>query len=148
MVNLYIFKSQSSFFCTSMIYFAGSSCFLDNSDYPGNDLNNCGNKTDSANECHKLCQTTDDWVQFTWIGLNSKLAGRAKECCLKNNVTDSPTAFPGLVSGPKFCSKCYLSKDTYWYSYSIIPAMIINSHTAINFFCFRLLWKRHKITWQ
>ena len=76
-----------------------SSCLLDGFDYQGLDLNACGAKTDSASECQFLCQTTEDCVQFVWIGIGS----RATECCLKHTVNNNPHIGAGLVSGPKFC---------------------------------------------
>ena len=88
-----------------IICFLDLSCFLDDSDYPGDDLNACGAKTDSASECQELCQVTANCVQFTWMGLNPLLANRAKECCLKNAVKNNPTTLQGLVSGPRLCRK-------------------------------------------
>ena len=86
---------------------------MDNTDYVDNDLNWCMDDTDSAEECQRLCQTTKDCVEFTWIGLITVLAGREKECCLKYSVHSSSNTVQGLVSGPRLCSKCYFGDDKF-----------------------------------
>ena len=92
-------------FNLSIMCLPGSSCFLDDSDYPGDDLNACEAKTDSAKECQQLCQAAEGCVQFTWIGENSAVANMPKACCLKNAVKHNTTTLQGVVSGPKLCRK-------------------------------------------
>ena len=65
------------------------------------DLNGCGTKTNTAEECQELCQDTTGCVQFTWLDVNFKK--RANKCCLKNALNINNVPEVGAFSGPKFC---------------------------------------------
>ena len=83
--------------------FGHDDCFSYNVIYPGNDLNNCVDKTDTARECHLLCQNTIGCIQFTWMGFT--VPGSERKCCLKNirqSITE-PLSF--AISGPKSCGR-------------------------------------------
>jgi len=80
-------------------------CYAFDVDYWGNDLNNCGMKTDTAQECQNACAQDDGCVEFTWIGI--ALAdddNNINKCCLKSAAYDNKQSSPGLVSGPKTCA--------------------------------------------
>ena len=76
-------------------------CHKENQDLFGNDLNFCGDKTDTAYKCQELCQETPLCVQFTWLG--KPFGGREKECCMKNKFNHNYDTSFGATSGPKFC---------------------------------------------
>ena len=81
-------------------------CLVTDADLSGNDLNSCGDDTDTPQKCQELCQETSACVQFTWISSTFGDGSRYKECCMKH-MGSVPGLFPenvaGLISGPKFC---------------------------------------------
>ena len=81
--------------------FTGNDCSKPGDDLFGNDLNFCGDKTDTNHECQLLCQQTTGCVQFTWLGYDTP--GREKECCLKNAVNNNPGVLSTVISGPESC---------------------------------------------
>ena len=80
-------------------------CILKDLDLPGNDLNGCKDKTDTAQKCGELCQNTSECVQFTWLGLNFEEKAKRKECCMKNVFSNSYKDLVGAFSGHKNCGK-------------------------------------------
>jgi len=79
-------------------------CYAFNTDFMGNDLNNCDVKTDTSQECQELCAETEGCVQFTWLGYAVGDNEDSKhKCCLKNAYYDDRQSHGGLVSGPKVC---------------------------------------------
>ena len=64
---------------------------MENQDLYGNDLNGCGAKTETADDCQKLCGQTNGCVQFTWLDKNfddDVNNSRFKQCCMKNVVNN------------------------------------------------------------
>lgn len=84
-------------------------CYKFDTDYRGNELNNCGMETDSSQECQEACAEDDACVEFTWIGIEiDDLSTSKNKCCLKNAASSTGMfgnvhSAPGLVSGPKNC---------------------------------------------
>ena len=75
--------------------------FAFDKDYVGNDLNNCGAKTPSAQECQDMCNKEDSCNAFTWIGIAlDDDDDNINKCCLKTLDFNKQTSI-GLVSGPK-----------------------------------------------
>ena len=68
-------------------------------------------KTDTAQECQEACAENDKCVEFTWIGIElDDLSSNKNKCCLKDGASSTglfgnTKSSPGLVSGPKNCSK-------------------------------------------
>ena len=91
------------------MFFIEDRCFFVNIDYRGNDLNQCADKTDTAQKCQYLCQKTNDCIQFTWIGKNFRKGTQDpfynKACCMKNVINTSPVSEDGVTSGPKYCGR-------------------------------------------
>ena len=75
--------------------------FAFDKDYVGNDLNNCGAKTATAQECQDMCNKDDSCNAFTWIGIAlDDDDDNINKCCLKALDFNKQTSI-GLVSGPK-----------------------------------------------
>ena len=90
-------------------FILANECYAFDTDYWGNDLNNCDAHTDTSQECQELCADTEDCVQFTWLGYAVGEDENTKhKCCLKNAYYDNRQSHAGLVSGPKVCGKLSL----------------------------------------
>ena len=82
------------------------SCFEENIDYVGNDLNNQTSDTnyslgyenlESAKDCRELCQDTNGCLGFTWESYN-------KTCSLKSAM-EGKRSQEGAISGKKYCEE-------------------------------------------
>ena len=85
---------------------SANECYEFNTDYWGNDLNNCDVKTDTSQECQQLCFKTEGCLEFTWLGIAvNDDEERKHQCCMKDAVhsTGNKKSMTGLVSGPKNC---------------------------------------------
>ena len=79
-------------------------CYHYNANLAGNDLNNCEYKTNTAEQCQKLCHGNSECVQFTWIDRTDEtIVERHNKCCLKKVYNSIYTFKLGIISGPKHC---------------------------------------------
>ena len=86
----------------------GGKCYYYNANLPGNELNSCSDKTDTAEKCQELCQRTDTCLQFTWRDKASDI-NKYKECCMKKAYSGNyEYSSIGLISGPKHCGTIIL----------------------------------------
>ena len=103
------------------MFISENECFELGINYPGNDLNSCGVKTDTAEQCQQLCAERDGCVQFTWISSSFGDVNRRRKCCLKKAHNNNPTSKTGLVSGPKICgnmNNVIVNNSLYYYQIS------------------------------
>ena len=71
-------------------------------DYVGNDINSCGIKTQSWQNCGEECRKHVGCLYWTWLSNDyAEIAWRTL-CCLKNS-TSGRTNYRGLISGSKQC---------------------------------------------
>ena len=68
-----------------------------------NDLNKCGDKTDTPQKCQELCEETAGCVQFTWLHKNYWDGRMDKSCCMKKRLNYDYKPEVGSISGPKWC---------------------------------------------
>ena len=67
-------------------------------------LSDANEKTDTAEQCQKLCQANINCVQFTWIARSDeKIASYHRNCFMKEVFSSSYTFALGRISGPKHC---------------------------------------------
>ena len=98
------------------LIFLANECYEFNTDYWGNDLNNCDVKTDTSQECQELCAETEGCLEFTWLGIAVYDDEDSKhKCCMKDAVHSTglfgnKQSMAGLVSGPKNCGTANLNQ--------------------------------------
>lgn len=97
---MYFFKSALPF----LVFLASTeSCFLQDVDYKGNDMNNgLESKTDSAMDCQKYCVATSGCDNWTWVSSGFSDPAYHNTCWLKRG-NPNVVASKGSVSGPRDC---------------------------------------------
>ena len=96
-------------YCLSFVHagFHEETCHHYNYELRGNDLNDCGETTETPEECQNLCKSKRHCFQFTWV--DKTYVGNASytSCCLKNDIQNTYHYVVGLISGPKQCGKIF-----------------------------------------
>ena len=68
----------------------------------GSDIQ-CTHDQNSATECQRLCQRTDECAKFVYVTDRSPNPSLQGMCCLKRNVHIDLTDQIGTIAGPKYC---------------------------------------------
>ena len=96
-------------------FISAFNCYFENKDFGGPNMNNAAvDKTDTVQDCQRLCQQTSGCVKFTYLTDSSDISPEwRKSCVLKDDPLGGLIDKENAVSGPKECpySKNLINQD-------------------------------------